>query len=646
MKNTKGNLLRRIFQLSVIALMIIVLSEILGNTKSDPESFCPFGGAQAFTSYLVNGNMACAMTMMQIVMSAALVLAIILFSKLFCSYLCPIGLVTEYLDKARVALKIKTFEIKTGSILDRILRITKYLLLFIIFYYSVSSSELFCKKFDPYYAIATGLDGEISVWMTLTSIYLLVFGGFFIKMFWCKYICPLGAMSNIFKYIVVVAIVAGTYVGLNLFGVQIHWLYILGALLTISYLLEIIFLKSRYAPFFKITRDENTCTNCNECDKSCPYSIKISESKRVDHIDCNLCGDCINSCSQKALSINRSKKFKFLPPIVIVLFFAAAMYIGSIWELPMLTDMWADETKIEKLKEHEIRGLRSINCYGTSKVFAEQLREIHGIYGVQTFTEHQKVKIFYDPNEISKDEIEESIYTPAKFKISNPPKDVEKIKIITVRAENMYDRMDPNYFGIQLRLTERGYYGLETEFAHPLIIRLFLDINEPIDERFIKEILEMRELQMPVHGGKTKKIDVDFKFISLEAKVDTISRREFMVRQFKAYSSRYKDNNEKWGTKDEAIYELEMPGLDKPVLAKTIPFLSSYLSLNDGFLGINTYMREDDMPCIQIFFSKKALNEEQIWKVLTREDWKIKQKNGVYKMIPAKIMFEDKGILK
>jgi hypothetical protein len=95
--------------------------------------------------------------------------------------------------------------------------------------------------------------------------------------------------------------------------------------------------------------------------------------------------------------------------------------------------------------------------------------------------------------------------------------------------------------------------------------------------------------------------------------------------------------------KDEAIYELEMPGLDKPVLAKTIPFLSSYLSLNDGFLGINTYMREDDMPCIQIFFSKKALNEEQIWKVLTREDWKIKQKDGEFKIIPAKIMFENKG---
>jgi len=259
-----------------------------------------------------------------------------------------------------------------------------------------------------------------------------------------------------------------------------------------------------------------------------------------------------------------------------------------------------------------------------------EAREYDSVYG----------KWFYA---VSKDEIEESIYTPAKFKISNPPKDVEKIKIITVRAENMYDRMDPNYFGIQLRLTERGYYGLETEFAHPLIIRLFLDINEPIDERFIKEILEMRELQMPVHGGKTKKIDVDFKFISLEDKVDTISRREFMVRQFKAYSSRYKDNNEKWGTKDEAIYELEMPGLDKPVLAKTIPFLSSYLSLNDGFLGINTYMREDDMPCIQIFFSKKALNEEQIWKVLTREDWKIKQKDGEFKIIPAKIMFENKG---
>lgn len=46
--------------------------------------------------------------------------------------------------------------ITTGSIADKILRAVKYILLFWIFYMTISSSELFCKNFDPYYAIATG----------------------------------------------------------------------------------------------------------------------------------------------------------------------------------------------------------------------------------------------------------------------------------------------------------------------------------------------------------------------------------------------------------------------------------------------------------------------------------------------------------
>jgi len=68
-----------------------------------------------------------------------------------------------------------------------------------VFYFTIESSELFCKNFDPYYAAATGLKGEITVWMALGAIALLMFGGLFVKMFWCIYICPLGAVSNIFR---------------------------------------------------------------------------------------------------------------------------------------------------------------------------------------------------------------------------------------------------------------------------------------------------------------------------------------------------------------------------------------------------------------------------------------------------------------
>lgn len=80
----------------------------------------------------------------------------------------------------------------SGSIVDKLLRVVKYVLLFTILYFTLSSSELFCKKLDPFYAVATGFKGEIVLWMSLTSLTLLLLGGFVVKMFWCKYICPLG----------------------------------------------------------------------------------------------------------------------------------------------------------------------------------------------------------------------------------------------------------------------------------------------------------------------------------------------------------------------------------------------------------------------------------------------------------------------
>lgn len=77
----------------------------------------------------------------------------------------------------RQKLKVSV-EIRPGSIADRLLRAVKYALLFYVFYMSASSSELFCKNFDPYYAVATGFKGEITVWMTVISVALLFLGSF------------------------------------------------------------------------------------------------------------------------------------------------------------------------------------------------------------------------------------------------------------------------------------------------------------------------------------------------------------------------------------------------------------------------------------------------------------------------------------
>jgi polyferredoxin len=48
--------------------------------------------------------------------------------------------------------------------------------------------------------------------------------------------------------------------------------------------------------WFRVRRNETTCTHCYACDKACPVNIRVealSEVRSLECIDCNL---CVNAC--------------------------------------------------------------------------------------------------------------------------------------------------------------------------------------------------------------------------------------------------------------------------------------------------------------------------------------------------------------
>lgn len=643
MKKFKKNWLRHLIQWGALLAIIIFLTKVFGTQNADPEAYCPFGGLQTLGTYLVAGSMACSMTMTQIMMGVVLAIAVILFSKLFCGYLCPLGWGSEYLDKLRAKMKIKSLVIKNGSITDRLLRLFKFVLLFIIFYYTINDSELFCKNFDPYYAAATGFKGELTLWMAIAAFAVFIFGNFFIKMFWCKYICPLGGLSNIFKFSITFVVLVGVYAARNYSGLAVSWVWLLAAACLIGYIWEAIYLEAKVFPLLKVHRDTEACNNCGLCPKRCPYSIDVDKVETVKHIDCNLCGECISVCKQNALTFGKKKSFRWFPAIITLVLFALAFLLGSKWELATIDVKWGDEAKQEVLQKTTVEGLRSVKCYGSSMAFKAQLEKIPGIYRVATFVKHSKVDIYYDPAETTPEKINEAIYVPAKFKINTPSADVQQIKVITIYTEKMYDKLDPNYLGMQFRLTGKKYYGIETEYSCPLTVRLYMDLSEPIDKDFLKQTVEMKELAMPVHGGGVNVIKVGYVFVSMSDKVDTVSRREFLERQFNAYSRSYKKNIEQWGGKNEAVYELIYPDLDKPIITRYLPYLSSHLSQIDGFLGMETVLNERDEYAFRFKYSKDVLNDDKIWAALTAPKWKIMDKDGKVSEVDPKFGFENKG---
>ena len=160
-----------LLQWGVLAAIVATLTGLVPSEKTaDPEAYCPMGGLQALATYLANNSLPCSMTSLQVAMGLALAAAVILFSKLFCGYICPLGTVQDLLIRLRNHFRIKSIKITNGSVADKTLRIVKYGLLFLVFYMTIGASELFCKNIDTYYALATAFKGELILWMSIVSV--------------------------------------------------------------------------------------------------------------------------------------------------------------------------------------------------------------------------------------------------------------------------------------------------------------------------------------------------------------------------------------------------------------------------------------------------------------------------------------------
>ena len=650
-----------LLQWGVLAALIIFITGLVpSETATDPEAYCPMGGLQALATYLANNSLPCSMSSLQVMMGIALVAAVVLFSKLFCAYICPLGTVQDLISKARNAMHVKSIKVRNGSVADKVLRIIKYALVFWIFYMTVNASELFCKNLDPYYAVATGFKGEITLWMSIVSISVVVLGSFLNDMFWCRYLCPLGAISNTLKFWLWIGVLFGAYYVADVLGADIPWAVLLGGFCIVGYLLEILHSKPKLQ-ILHITKDDNACNNCGLCVKKCPYHIDVKSvhNGRLSHVDCTLCGECVAACSTGALNVGickptRSRIWNIVPAVLTVALIAFGMWAGGRFELPTIDMKWGIEkvnedgtvttlVDTDALQTVSIEGLRSVKCYGSSMAFKAKLEKVPGVYGVKTFVKRHSADILYDPAKTDPDRIQEAIYVPSKFRVQTPDHTaVDSLKIVTIRTEGMYDKMDINYLGMQMRLTGKKIYGLETEFACPLIVRVYMDPSEELDEDWFEDIVEMETLSMPVHGGGTKDIEVNYKFEDYEGETGRISTEQFIRNMFSPFRVQWKSRIEAAEGKQQYIYEIVDNNYEKPIILRNMPFLSNHLSKHEGVIGVYLDLNKDLMPAIQIRYAE-PMTEAKLWELMTMETWTITYKADDVREEPAKLTFKTPG---
>jgi Pyruvate/2-oxoacid:ferredoxin oxidoreductase delta subunit len=237
----------------------------------------------------------------------------LLLKKAFCSWLCPIGTLSESLWM--FGRKIFKRNLSVPRWLDYPLRSLKYVLL-LFFAWSIVQMDvpaLAAFIHSPYNKVADVkmylFFVEISTFVLWTLI-VLVLLSVVIQNFWCRYLCPYGAL--------------------------------LGALSWLS-------------PF-KITRTKETCIDCELCTKACPASIKVHTATRVWSDECMSCLECVAVCPVKnTLAMRVSKKSPAVPSWAF-----GALVIGlftAITGLAMLTGHWHNEIA----KDEYLRRMQNIN---------------------------------------------------------------------------------------------------------------------------------------------------------------------------------------------------------------------------------------------------------------------------------------------
>ena len=216
------------------------------------EGWLPIAGMMNLKYFLVTGRVPALHPAAMFLLITFLSMAF-LFRKAFCSWLCPVGTVSEYLGKLGKTLFGRNFHLARWA--DIPLRGLKYLLLgfFVWAVSSMSANTIAGFMRSPYGIVADVKMLNFFRFIGQTGLIVLgvlVVASVLVQNFWCRYLCPYGGLLGI---------------------------------------------ASLLSPM-RIRRNAATCIDCAKCAKACPSALPVDKLVTIKSAECTGCLECVAVC--------------------------------------------------------------------------------------------------------------------------------------------------------------------------------------------------------------------------------------------------------------------------------------------------------------------------------------------------------------
>lgn len=234
------------------------------------EGWLPIAGLMNLKYWILSGQIPRVHPAALFLLLTFLALAF-LFRKAFCSWLCPIGTLSEYLWRAGKRLFGRNFLLPRW--IDLPLRGLKYFLLGFFLWAISTMSVAGIRDFmlSPYGLIADVK--MLNFFRHIGQTGLVVLGVFvlasvFVQNFWCRFLCPYGALLGLTSWLSPV----------------------------------------------RIRRNEDTCIDCAKCAKACPSALPVDRLVQIRSVECTGCLECVAVCpAQDALAMSLPQRLGTKP---------------------------------------------------------------------------------------------------------------------------------------------------------------------------------------------------------------------------------------------------------------------------------------------------------------------------------------------